>query len=233
MLAWLYHLRVRQLAARLQARLTARLEERERIARDLHDTLLQSTQGLILLFQGFASRLLPTDGMRTEMESALTMADQLLGEARASVGGLRTGPDVSVIETLTAAGEALRAAKPVDFRVVTQGAARPLMPPAADDIYRIGREALMNAFQHSNGSVIELEFNFKDDVFQLRVCDDGRGIDPRLLGEGAQPDHFGLQIMRERSERIAARLTYIRRDLRGTEVKLVVPAAVAYRDQSA
>jgi len=232
LLAWLYRLRVRQLAARLQSRLTAQLEERERIARDLHDTLLQSTQGLILLFQGFAARLSPSDGMRKDMESALTLADQLLGEARASVGGLRTGPDLSVTGALTAAGEALRVAKPVDFRVVTHGTARPLMPPAADDIYRIGREALINAFQHSNGSVIELEFNFKDDVFQLRVCDDGRGIDPSLLREGAQPDHFGLQIMRERSERISARLTFIHRDLRGTEVKLVVPAAVAYHDPS-
>jgi len=230
LLAWLYRLRVRQLAARLQSRLTAQLEERERIARDLHDTLLQSTQGLILLFQGFASRLLPADGMRKEMESALTMADQLLAEARASVGGLRTGPDVSATEALAAAGEALRVAKPVDFRVVAQGTVRPLMPPAADDIYRIGREALINAFQHSNGSVIELEFSFKDDAFQLRVCDDGQGIDPRLLREGAQPDHFGLQIMRERSERIGAKLTFIHRDLRGTEVKLVVPAAVAYQE---
>ena len=228
LLAWLYRLRVRQLAGQLQARLTAQLEERERIARDLHDTLLQSTQGLILLFQSFASRLSPADGMRQEMESALTMADQLLSEARASVGGLRAGPEVSITEALTATGEALRAATPVDFRAATQGAARALVMPAADDIYRIGREALINAFQHSNASVIDLNFNFEDEVFRLRVCDNGRGFDPRLLRDAAQPDHFGLQVMRERAERIGARLMFIHRDLGGTEVMLEVPAALAY-----
>jgi signal transduction histidine kinase len=228
--AQIYRSRVNRLAAQVRSRLSARLEERERIARDLHDTLLQSTQGLILLFQGFAGRLSPADGMREEMEITLNMADRLLNEARASVGDLRsTGLSVDITDALGAAAQELRATNPIDFRVVIDGQPRPLMTLVADDVYRIGREALVNAFQHSKATCIELDFRFDDDALRMHVWDNGRGIEPELLREGFRADHFGLQGMRERAQRIGAKLVLRNRTPCGAEVQLIVPAAAAYQ----
>lgn len=235
LLVLLYRLRVRQLSSRVQAeersRLSARIEERERIARDLHDTLLQSTQGLILLFHAYAGRLPSADRLRQEIEGGLRMADQLLKEARASVGDLRTtGLSVSVSDALTKAGEELLAGKPIAFRVASNGTPRPLLAPVADDVYRIGREAILNAAQHSNGRSIELTFEFKDDAFRVSVCDDGRGIDAELSQGGSLPNHFGLQGMRERAQRIGAKLVFGNRKPSGAEVQLIVPAQLAYQN---
>jgi signal transduction histidine kinase/ligand-binding sensor domain-containing protein len=225
----LYRFRIRLVARRIDVRMGARLEERERIARELHDTLLQSTQGLILLFQGFAGRLARPDPMRLQMESALDQADQLLNEARDRVGDLRTtGIDSDITGALTRFAAELFSDKSVRFEVMATGSPMILKPPAADDIYRIGREALGNIAAHAGASSVELEIAFEAQQLKMRIRDNGRGINAEVLQKGSRAHHFGLQGMRERAQRIGGVLNIWSRDAAGTEVEITVPAAQVY-----
>jgi signal transduction histidine kinase/ligand-binding sensor domain-containing protein len=227
-LLWeLYRLRMRQ----LQGRLSVRLRERERIARELHDTLIQSAQGLILIFQGFAGQFQKPDPMRRKMETALDQADHLLNEARARVTELRTsGIDDDIVKALTRAGTEIFADGAVQFIIVATGTARAVSQPIGDEIYRIGREAITNAATHSGAKAVEVEVAFDAAQFKLRIRDDGCGISPQILNAGSRPQHFGLQGMRERAQRIGAELTLSSREGAGTELELLVPSAVAYRE---
>jgi signal transduction histidine kinase/ligand-binding sensor domain-containing protein len=222
----IYRLRLRQ----IRGRLGERLLERERIARELHDTLIQSAQGLILIFQGFAGQLPKPDPMRKNMEIALDQADSLLNEARERVTDLRTsGLDGDVVQALTRAGEDLFLNTPIHFSIVTSGKPRLLTSAAADDIFRIGREALTNVLQHAQAKTVEVEAAFEPAQFRLRIRDDGVGVSPEVMQRGARPNHFGLQGMRERAERVGGRLEFWSRENAGTEIDLKVPATV-YRD---
>ncbi len=230
----IYRLRAGQIAKQTRGRLGARLEERERIARELHDTLLQSTQGLILLFQGFAGRLSPTDLTRREMEAALDHADQLLNEARDRVGDLRsTGLETEIAHAISRVGAELFSAGSAGFKVLSTGTPLLLSPVVADDICRIVREALTNASRHAGAASIEVEITYESNQLRLRVRDDGKGIDPEVLRTGARPRHFGLQGMRERARRIDATLNIWSRPGAGTEIELLIPAAIAYRESPA
>jgi signal transduction histidine kinase len=223
----LYRLRLTQ----IKNRLGERLRERERIARELHDTLIQSAQGLILIFQGFAGQLPKPDPMRQNMEIALDQADTLLNEARERVMDLRTtGIDSDVAQALTRAGEDLFQGTSIQFSVVSSGRPMPLMRSAADDIFRIGREALTNVSMHAKAKSVEIEVTFESDQFRLRVRDDGVGISAEIMKEGARPNHFGLQGMRERAERMGGRLAIWGRASAGSEIDLKIPAKTAYRD---
>jgi signal transduction histidine kinase len=228
----LYRVRLRQLNHQFRARMSARLEERERIARELHDTLLQSTQGLILLFQGFAGRVRDPEPMRNEMELALDQADSLLNEARDRVNDLRTsGLDVNIGETITRAGEELFAGSSTKVVVVTTGTPRQLVPAIADDIYRIAREALTNAYAHAHAKIVEMEIAYDPERFRLNIRDDGRGIAEDVLQQGSKPNHFGLQGMRERARRSDGRLDIWSRNGAGTEIALKIPAKTAYSER--
>jgi signal transduction histidine kinase/ligand-binding sensor domain-containing protein len=228
----LYRIRLRQLNHQFRARMSARLEERERIARELHDTLLQSTQGLILLFQGFAGRVRDPEPMRNEMEVALDQADSLLNEARDRVSDLRTiGLDVNVGDTITRAGEELFADSSTKVVVVTTGTPRQLVPAIADDIYRIAREALTNAYAHAHAKIVEMEIAYDAEQFRLNIRDDGRGIGEDVLQQGSKPNHFGLQGMRERARRSGGRLDIWSRDGAGTEIAFKIPAKTAYSER--
>jgi signal transduction histidine kinase/ligand-binding sensor domain-containing protein len=225
----LYRLRVRQLAKQIQMRLGARLEERERIARELHDTLLQSTQGLILLFQGFAGRVRDPQAMRQEMEVALDQADSLLNEARDRVSDLRTtGLEIHLEQAVTRAGEELFADSATKVAVVTTGIPRPLVLAVADDIYRIAREALTNAYAHAKAKTVEIEIAYEPEQFRLNIRDDGDGMGEEILHKGSRPKHFGLQGMRERAQRSGGTLNVWSKDGAGTEIALKVPAKQAY-----
>ena len=228
-----YRLRLRQLQGRLSERLRDRLNERERIARELHDTLIQSAQGLILIFQGFAGQLPKPDGMRQKMEVALDRADHLLNEARARVMELRTsGIDDDIVQALVRAGKELFADKSVQYSVISSGAPRPVPQPAADEIYRISRECLANAAAHSDAKTVEVQVSFNEAQLELRVRDDGCGISAEILNAGSRPQHFGLQGIRERAERLDAELNLWSREGAGTELQLLIPARVAYRDDA-
>ena len=165
------------------------------------------------------------------MENALDQADHLLNEARSRVTELRTaGIDEDIVEALTRSGKELFTSGPNQFILVTAGTPREMPQPLADEIYRIAREALLNAATHANAKTVEVDITFDAEAFRLTVRDDGRGMSADVLQAGSRARHFGLQGMRERAQRLGAELTLWSREEAGTELLLVVPASVAYRD---
>src|SRR5262249_2005982 len=170
-----YRLRLRQVAQRVQGQMEARVQERERIARDLHDTLLQSVQGLILRIHA-VGKLIPHEMAAHEaLEKTLDRADQVLAEGRDRVHNLRRAgashSDLSadfkrVVEDNPQGREAI-------FKTVVEGNVRELHPLVLEETYSIGREALINALTHSKGSHVEVEITYDPRQFRLRVRDDG------------------------------------------------------------
>lgn len=233
---WLAHrASARRAAERVRDRLQERHRERERIARELHDTLLQGVHGLVLRFQA-AADMLPVDApARTRMEQALLRADQVLVEGRDRVRELRGGPlDTRELhEALAAAGEELASQWACGFALTTGGSARRLQPVVLDEVYRIGLEALRNAFAHARAAQVKVDIAYRRAAFVLTVSDDGCGIDPAWLTECGRPDHWGLRGMYERAERIGARLEIHggadSAGACGTRVVLTLPGRMAYR----
>jgi signal transduction histidine kinase/ligand-binding sensor domain-containing protein len=235
LLLLLYWLRARQLALQFNRTLDARVQERTRIARDLHDTLLQSFQGVLLQF-GAALRLLTREPQkaRTVLEGAVEQASQSIQEARQAVQGLRLSAEESSdlpgsIARLAKelAGER-RGAEAPSVRVEVHGAVRPLHPLERDEIFRIAAEALRNAIHHSQGTQVEVELRYHTGEFRLRIRDDGRGVDPALLAGEDAGGHFGLRGMRERAAVAGGKLTLWSAPNAGMEVELIVPASRAY-----
>ncbi|MFC5741314.1 sensor histidine kinase [Dyella tabacisoli] len=232
LLLMLFLLRLRQMTMLLHDRLEERHAERERIARELHDTLLQAVQGLVLRFQAVAERIPARDPIRLMIDKALDRADDVLIEGRDRVRDLRTTAETirDLPRALALVGEELAQDYPVAFRVIVGGATRVLNPIVREEIYRIGREALLNAFQHAKAHAIEVEIDHATDHLRLRVRDDGQGIDPIILEHGRKPGHWGLAGMRERATRIGATLDIWAGAGSGTEVDLRVPAHAVYCD---
>jgi len=229
LLVALYQLRLRQAAARLSARLEERLAERERIARDLHDTLLQGFQGLILRFHDAMMEIPEREPARHLMETALDRADEVMAEGRDRVVSLHPSFDkyCDLAQSLARAGVEIANGSQVKVSVTTEGQVQTLDPVALDEIYCIGREAMVNAFRHAQGQRIEVEVDYASWELRLRIRDDGRGIDPKIL-EAGRPGHIGLASMRERAERVGGKLDIISGPGAGTEIELTVPAAKTY-----
>jgi signal transduction histidine kinase/ligand-binding sensor domain-containing protein len=228
----LYRLRVAQVRADTRRVLEARLSERERIARELHDTLLQGMQGLIWRFQAAADRIRPPDqSARQLMEQSLDRADKLLAESRDKVKDLRTGAAeiAELTQALAAEGEQLAQQYSAKFHLSVQGTARTLHPIVREEGFLIAREALGNSFRHSGAKNIEAEVTYGDAALHVRVRDDGRGIGTAVLHKGGTPGHFGLLGMRERAKKLGGRLEIWSKPDAGTEIDLRVPADVAYR----
>jgi signal transduction histidine kinase/ligand-binding sensor domain-containing protein len=230
LLVGLYQLRLREAAARLSARLEERLSERERIARDLHDTLLQGFQGLILRFHNAMLEIPEREPARQMMETALDRADEVMAEGRDRVVSLHPSFDRfgDLAQALARAAVEVADGSEVKISVTTEGQVQTLDPVALDEIYCLGREAMVNAFRHAQGQSIEVEVDYASWELRLRVRDDGRGIDPKILETG-RPGHIGLASMRERAERVGGQLDIISGPGAGTEIELRVPAANAYR----
>lgn len=235
LLWWGYQFRLGQLQRAFTMRMEERVEERTRIARELHDTLLQSFQGLMFSFQA-ARNLLPgrtEEAIRT-LEGAIRKGDEAVAEGRDAIQNLRLGSAETRLEDLlTAMGEELRDAQVGNshallFHVILEGQPRALSPLLQDEIYRIAREVLRNAFQHSGASRIEAALQYDTDLFRLRIRDDGKGIDPSVVQHGARAGHWGLPGIRERAKRIGARLALWSESGAGTEVELTIPGSVAY-----
>jgi signal transduction histidine kinase len=212
----------------------ARVSERTRIARELHDTLLQSFQGLLLRFQS-ASKLLPAraDEAKQRLDSAIDQAFEAITQGRDAVQGLRspTFVDNDLANGITAIGRELTSdTLGVDAPTIVaevEGAPRNLKPTVRDETYRIAGEALRNAFRHAHAQRITVEIRYDKRQFCLRVRDDGKGIDEEIMRR--QPaGHFGLPGMRERSEIIGGRLEVWSRLNSGTQIELIVPSAAAY-----
>jgi signal transduction histidine kinase len=227
----LYKMRVRQVAAQVRGRLEARLAERERIARDLHDTLLQGVQGLIWHFQAATARISSEEPARQFLEESLDRADRLLEEGRDKVRELRPGAmDVTdLAQALAVECEQFAQGHVTNARVSVQGTRRELHPIVREEGFLIAREALSNAFRHARAGNIEAEVSYSDAALHVRVRDDGLGITHAVMEAGEAPGHFGLVGMRERAKKLGAHLEVWSRPGAGTEVDLRVPGRVAYR----
>jgi signal transduction histidine kinase/ligand-binding sensor domain-containing protein len=232
----IYWIRMRQVAGSLRARFDERLSERTRIARDLHDTLLQSFQASLIQMQRARNHLSrsPEEAVRT-LDNAIGSTEQAIVEGRDAIQDLRltVTPQRDLEHLITVAGRELAKAQdangtPPVFRVTVEGPHRSLSPILQDEVYRIGREVLRNAFRHSQASHIEAEIRYDKRKLRLRIRDDGKGIDQKIMAEGERAGHWGLPGARERATRIGARLDFWSEAGAGTEVELTVPASMAY-----
>jgi signal transduction histidine kinase len=232
----LYRLRLNEIAREFNANLEGRVDERLRVARDLHDTLLQSFQGLIPVFQT-ARNLLPAQSDRSAevLDEGLHDAAEAIVEGRNAIQNLRAKPslDPDLGSLLNAVGQELAQSLEAEgsapaFRVFVEGPRLPLAPLLRDEVYRIGREVLRNAFRHAHASQIEAEIRYDRDMFRLRIRDDGKGIDSSLMKEGARTGHWGIPGMHERAKIIGGHLKIWSEAGAGTEAELTVPARIAY-----
>lgn len=231
-LLWLaYRARVQYLTRQLRARHTARLGERERIARELHDTLLQTFQGLVYRFQAAANRLPEAEPTRTMLEDALDRADAALAEGRDRVTGLRDAEAPgSISQALLEIADEMSTRFAAGFRIIEEGRRQPLAPDVANEVRRIGIEAVRNAFQHAGATSIEVTICYDAGAFRFGVRDNGVGINAAIVERGGLPGHFGLVGMRERAVRAGGELLVSSHIGNGTEVLLSIPADRAYAE---
>ncbi|HEX6901235.1 MAG TPA: two-component regulator propeller domain-containing protein [Thermoanaerobaculia bacterium] len=235
-LTWaIYRWHVREIAARLDLQFQERLAERTRVAQDLHDTLLQGFLSASMQLHVAVDELPPDAPEKPRLSRVLQLMRQVIEEGRNAVRGLRKpAQEIPGIDDLAQAlarvPRELGLDEAAGLRVIVAGKPRPLRPLIRDEVYRISREALVNAFRHAEASAIEVEVEFAARALRICVRDDGRGIDPGVLLSG-RDGHWGLSGMRERAEGMGARLKVWSRERAGTEIELSVPGAVAFRDQ--
>jgi signal transduction histidine kinase/ligand-binding sensor domain-containing protein len=238
LLLWaIYQFRVQQLQRQFVIGLEARVNERTRIARELHDTLLQTLHGLMFHFQAVRNLLprRPEDAMRS-LDDAIDETEKALTESRDAIQGLRSEPIAkgNLAELLTAASKEsanLGTAShelPI-FALIEEGERRTLSPTANNEVCRIALEILRNAYRHAQAARIEAEIRYDDQLLRVRIRDNGRGIDPNILKAGGIAGHWGLRGARERAERIGGQLEFWSEAGAGTEVQLTVPGPVAYQ----
>ena len=231
-LLWgLYRWRVRQIAGEFSMTLDARVAERTRIARELHDTLLQGFHGVLLKFQT-VFELLPASEAKRILGSTIDQAAAAITEGRDAVQGLRASATErnDLAESIRSFADELAAegGGEVAVRIEVLGVPRPTHPIVRDEIFRIAGEALRNALRHAGAQRIEVELRYDPRQLRLGVRDDGRGIAPEVLDAGGREGHFGMHGMRERAKVIGGKLTVWSAAEAGTEVELTVPAANAY-----
>jgi len=220
----------------LELRLEERVSERTRIARDLHDTLLQSFQGVLMSFSSVTHliRDRPAEAEQA-LERVIGQARRAISEGRDAVQGLRSTTVISndLARAISMLGEELAVDQSQldgpEFRMHVEGTARDLAPLVRDDVHRIAGEALRNAFRHAQAGRIKAEILYDRRHLRLRVVDDGKGIDPRVLSTGGLGGHFGLAGLHERAKVVGGKLAIRSKLDFGTEIELTIPASVAYR----
>jgi signal transduction histidine kinase len=226
-------LRARQVSARLREQHEARLAERDRIARDLHDTLLQSTEGLILKVYAAAQQLPPDDPIRAFLMRSLDQAEELAMEGRQKLLGLRNTNTLysrlELSQALAAVGLELSADTTMTFSAVKQGRVRALTASAWDETFGIAREAILNAFKHSHAHHVEAIVTYRSSSLTVQVRDDGSGALQLKKADPGADCHFGLRGMRERAEQLRATLDIKSAEDEGTTVSLIAPSRVVYR----
>ena len=229
-LVLLYRLRVRRVTAELAARFDERLAERTRLARELHDTLVQTVQGSRMVARHAVAHADDPAGTRRDLERLSGWLDQAVQEARAALNALRP----SDLDANDLADAFRRMADGIDgqdcpaISVSTRGAARALHPVVQDDVCAIAHEAIRNACAHARATRLNVEIEYGRD-FVLLVTDNGVGMDQAVLDAG-KPEHFGLAGMRERAANIHASLS-MTSSAAGTSLRLVVPGRLAFRDR--
>jgi ligand-binding sensor domain-containing protein/signal transduction histidine kinase len=233
----LYRLRLSYVTQQLNLRFEERLAERTRIAQELHDTLLQGFISASMQIHVAASKLSADSKVKASLARALEVMRQVIDEGRNAVRGLRynTGNPVNLEQAFSQIREEVVSegigGESIDFRVVAEGKRMELHPVLNEEVYRIGREALINAFRHSRARKIEMELNYSSGGLRILVRDDGCGIDHQLLREG-RDGHWGLAGIRERADRIGGRLRLWSSLNGGTEIELWVPSHIAFAHHS-
>jgi signal transduction histidine kinase/ligand-binding sensor domain-containing protein len=237
-LLWLlYRVRLQQATAQVHSRLEGQIAERERVARELHDTLLQSFHASLVQMQA-ARNLFSRHSEEAfhKLDSAIQMTAGAIVEGRDAIQQLRSQPadQADLAQLLTLTGQELArshetASGAVVWRVLVEGRKRDLKPLLQDEIFRITRELLRNAFQHAEAKQVEAEIRYDRRMLRVHVRDDGKGIDPEILQAGGRAGHWGFAGMRERAQQIGARLDFWSERGMGTEVQLTVVASIAYQ----
>lgn len=231
-----YQLRLHQLERQYNMRVEERVNERTRIAQDLHDTLLQHLHGLMFEFQAarnlFEKR--PHEALLT-LDDAVMGTERAITESQEAIQGLRADAvaNQDIGQLLKETAEELAAARladhePPSFGLTVEGEQRDLVPIVREGVYRIAREVVRNAFRHAQAHRIEAEILYGDHQFRVRVRDDGRGMPPQMLEKAGRAGHWGLTGIRERAQKIGATLDFWSEVGAGTEMQLTVPASTAY-----
>jgi signal transduction histidine kinase/ligand-binding sensor domain-containing protein len=222
--------RIRQVRRQTRVRLEARHAERERIARDLHDTLLQSFPGILMKMESGIRRLpLPEDAAeRKFLAGAVDQAYDIIVECRDSLSRLRSEEHGSLATILSDFAKGLVGNTSMMINVSVMGRERDLKQEIVEEASFIVKEAMRNALKHSGGSALSLRLDFRRDALVLEVRDDGSGIEPPILDAGEKPGHWGLMGMRERADQMSAKLSIDSAPGQGTQVMLCIPARIAY-----
>ena len=227
-----YRLRMLQLTHRLNSLFQERLDERTRIAQELHDTLLQGVLSASMQLDVAQDRLPDNSPAKPLLRRVLELMQQVTEEGRGALRGLRSTEmdSLSLEQSLSRVPQELFVDEKTSYRVIVQGATRRIRPVIRDEAYRISRESVVNAFLHAHANTVEVEVEYASRYLQVLVRDDGRGIDPKVLQSGRE-GHWGLVGMQERSKRIGAILKLRSRIGTGTEVELTIPAVLAFEGQ--
>jgi signal transduction histidine kinase len=215
-------------AARLATGFEERLEERTRIAQELHDTLLQGFLSASMQLHVVADGVPDDSPSKQPLENVLKLMGQVIDEGRNTIRGMRASSQDAALDlqqAFTRVRDELGLREDVQFRVIVNGQARPMHPIPRDEVYRIGREALVNAIRHSGAKDIEVELEYTNKGLRVVIRDNGRGISPQMFGKEG---HWGVAGMRERAERIGAHLHVYSSKRAGTEVELSVPSHIAF-----
>ena len=231
-----YRYRMQMVTERLRVRFEERLTERTRIAQELHDTLLQGFLSASMQVHVAVDSLPADSQVKPTLTRALQLMRQVIDEGRNAVRGLRSSGSISLdLEqafSRVPQDIAQRSGQQQPrFRVIVEGQQQPLHPLLRDDVFRIGREALINAFRHARARHVEIELKYSPSQLRLLVRDDGGGIEPQILKSG-RDGHWGLSGMRERAEQIGARLHVYSSAAAGTEVELLVPGHIAFQGRA-
>jgi signal transduction histidine kinase len=228
-----YRIWIYQVTRKLNLRFEERLAERTRVAQELHDTLLQGVLSASMQLHVAVDQLPENSAARPAFNRILQLMGRVIDEGRNTLRGLRSSVEVTqdLKNSFSRVPEEVGMAEGIDFRVVVEGASLPLRSLVRDDIYSIGREALVNAFRHAQASRIDVQLDYAPRQLRVLVRDDGCGIDTNVLKSG-RDGHWGLSGMRERAGRIGGRLKVLSRAGAGTEVELCVPGDIAFESSS-
>jgi ligand-binding sensor domain-containing protein/two-component sensor histidine kinase len=226
----LYKYRLKVATDAISHQLMVRQEERERIARTLHDTFLQTVQALILQVHSVLLKLPAGSETREKLEKIMLIADETVNEGRRQVQDLRQGPDIEL--SLKSTGEMLSSIYPgTAFSLTVSGGPLTLEPTVQENLCAIGQEAIRNAFQHAQASAVAVSLEYAKELFLLRVTDNGRGINEVEMAHRIKDQHWGMIGLHERAASIGAHLSISAKSGKGTTLELTMGGSLAYLDK--
>jgi signal transduction histidine kinase len=225
--SWFRRPRREQIDWELNIRLDERTRERARIARELHDTLFQGFLGVSMQLSEAVQKVPADSPCKLSLDRALCLMQRVIDEGRHTLQGLRSPatPSLSLEQALSSLREELAPAGGVRLRLFVTGQPKPLTPQIQEQVYLIGREAMLNAVRHAQATSIEAEVEYMPRGLRLAVRDNGCGIDPQIVRSG-RDCHWGLLGMRERAGNIGAKLRIWSRPGAGTEVEISLSSKI-------